>query len=113
MKSHSGSHVTQRRVGTGDPELSPLSPVAPENRPLDVETCLQIRYFDSATPPQRTVPKSRSPISSGLARRTIQQTVSYSLKEHDNMVQFKDIRINPDWLPMTGGHFDTKWQIEP
>lgn len=32
------------------------------------------------------------------------------LQEHDNMVQFKDIRINPDWLPLAGGQFDTAWQ---
>lgn len=35
------------------------------------------------------------------------------LQEHDNMVQFKDIRINPDWLPMAGGQFDTSWQRNP
>lgn len=35
------------------------------------------------------------------------------LQEHDNMVQFKDIRINPDWLPMAGGQFDSSWQRNP
>jgi hypothetical protein len=48
MKSLSPPHVTRRRVGTGDPELSS---VAPENWPLDVETRLQFGYVNSAAPP--------------------------------------------------------------
>ena len=35
------------------------------------------------------------------------------LQEHDNMVQFRDIRINPDWLPMDSGGFDAGWQANP
>ena len=35
------------------------------------------------------------------------------LQEHDNMVQFRDIRINPDWLPMDLGGFDAGWQANP
>ena len=32
------------------------------------------------------------------------------LQEHDNMVQFENIRINPDWLPMEDNEFKTSWQ---
>ena len=36
------------------------------------------------------------------------------LQEHDNMIEFKDIRINPDWLPLNDdGTFDTEWQEDP
>ena len=36
------------------------------------------------------------------------------LQEHDNMIEFKDIRINPDWLPLKDdGTFDTEWQEDP
>lgn len=35
------------------------------------------------------------------------------LQEHDNMVEFKDITINPDWLPMSSGVFDQGWQANP
>ncbi len=35
------------------------------------------------------------------------------LQEHDNMVQFRDIRINLDWLPRTSGVFDDWWQRNP
>ncbi|MEX2119336.1 MAG: glycosyltransferase [Pirellulales bacterium] len=34
------------------------------------------------------------------------------LQEHDSRVQFKDINIDPTWLPMTGGQFNPAWQQE-
>ena len=35
------------------------------------------------------------------------------LQEHDNMVEFKDIQINPDWLPLANGQFNSGWQKNP
>ena len=48
LPSFKVAYVTRCCVGTGDPKRLP---VASESRPLDVETCLQIGYFGSATPP--------------------------------------------------------------
>jgi len=35
------------------------------------------------------------------------------IPEHDNLVQFRNIRINTDWLPIKDGAFDTGWQANP
>ena len=35
------------------------------------------------------------------------------LQEHDNAVQFANVTINPDWLPIKNGVLDQGWQAVP
>lgn len=57
-------------------------------------------------------PKKGDPIYQGGDNWTRECGAIY-LQEHDNMIEFKDIRINPDWLPMKDGQFDSGWQRNP
>jgi len=57
-------------------------------------------------------PNKGQPIYPGTVGWTRDSGPIY-LQEHDNAVQFKDITINPDWLPMENGAFDQTWQPQP